>query len=353
MKTFLLAFTCIVLLVLAGHDVSAQPGCRYSYGLSLDCPDISGDTIVLGRVVRLTDIDRETGVHSDVKDLGSYPEGKVVIEVEEVLKGTADSLIEFTGHGGCYGPIEVGRRHIFNLNKTPNGYTNPHWSNPIDHLRTGEPEKYLNGLRALIRGERTSWLFGTLRAYDGLLPIEGITVVAERDGEKSEAVTDANGRYEFRDLPDGEYKVQPLLAPALRPAEISNIRHAKPGETAIVHRSILCGARLDFIAQHSGIISGRLEGPDGKPFDVSTATLWRFDKDAKISYRFGKPQNEPGVFTFVDLPAGRYMIQVISRGNGRSTSFYYPGVIYETDTQMIDLTVGQEMTGLVFKIPPH
>ena len=353
MKTFFFAFTCIVLLVLGSQDAVAQPGCRYSYGISLDCPDVSGDVVVLGRVVRLTDIDPENGVHIDAKDLGGYPRGKVVVEVEEVFKGTADSLIEFTVHPGCYGPIEVGRRHIFNLYKTPDGYTNPHWSNSIDHLRSGEPDKFLNSLRALIRGERISQLFGTLKAYDGLGPIEGITVVAEKDGEKFEAVTDAHGRYEFRDLPDGEYKVQPLLAPARRPAEISDIRHAKPGDTAQIHRSILCGVRLDFIAQHGGVIGGRIEGPDGKPFDVSTAALWRFDKDAKISYRLGKPQNEPGVFSFVDLPAGRYMIQVISRGNGRSTSFYYPGVIYETDTQMIDLTVGQEMTGLVFKIPPH
>ena len=158
MKILLFVFTCTALLILGSQEVYAQPGCRYSYGVSFECPDISGDTVVLGRVVRLTDIDRETGVHNDAKDLGGWPEGTVLIEVEQVFKGTAEAFIEFT--------------------------------------------------------------------------------VA-------------------------------------------------------------------------------------------------------------------GVFSFVDLPPGRYMIQVISRANGRSTSFYYPGVIYETDTLMIDLTVGQEMTGLLFKIPPH
>jgi hypothetical protein len=353
MKTFLVAFTCTLLLFWAGHDAMAQPGCLHSYPVSLDCPDISGDAVVLGRVVRLTSIDREAGEQVERKSLDTFPQGKVVVAVEEVFKGSADAFIEFTVHGGCYGPIQVGSKHIFNFYKTPNGYSNPKWSNSIDHLTPSELDKFLNGHRALIRGERVSTLFGKLRALDGLTPIEGITVVAEKDDVKVEALTDATGRYEFRELPEGEYKVQPLLAPALRPAEISDMRHAKPGDTAYIRRDAVCGVRLDFIAQHAGVIGGRIEGPDGKPFDVSIATLWRFDKEAKISYRLGKPQNEPGVFSFVDLPPGRYMIQVITRGNGRSTSFYYPGVIYETDTQMIDLTVGQEMTGLVFKLPPH
>jgi carboxypeptidase family protein len=352
MKIFLFVFTCAVFLVPGSQEVSAQPGCRYSYPISLDCPDISSDTVVLGRVVRLTDIDRETGIHSDAKDLGGWPQGKVVVEVEEVFKGSADTFIEFTLDGSCYGPIKVGSKFIVSLYKTPNGYSNPHWGD-VSYMEPSERNKFLNALRALIRGERLSKLFGTVRGLDGLGPIEGITVIAEKDGQKFEAVTDTKGRYDFRDLPDGEYKVQPLLAPALRPAEIDQMRHAKPGDSATVDRGTLCGVRMDFLAQHAGVISGYIEGPDGKPFDVSTATLWRFDKEAKISFRLGQPEKEPGVFSFVNLPPGRYMIQVISRANGRSTSFYYPGVIYETDTQMIDLTVGQELTGLVFRIPPH
>ena len=147
------------------REAVAQTSCRYSYSISLDCPDISGDTVVLGRVVRLTDIDRETGAHSETKDLGGYPQGKVVIAVEEVFKGSADAFIEFTVHGTCYGPIEEGRKHIFNLHKTPNGYSNPHWSNPLDYLKRASVDKFLSAHRALIRGERLSTLFGTLRAH--------------------------------------------------------------------------------------------------------------------------------------------------------------------------------------------
>ena len=108
---------------------------------------------------------------------------------------------------------------------------------------------------------------------DGLTPIEGITVVAEKDDVKVEAVTDARGRYEFRELPEGEYKVHPLLAPALRPAEISDMRHAKPGDTARIHRSILCGVRLDFFALHNGVVQRTYRGAEGKPFFVSSPQL--------------------------------------------------------------------------------
>ena len=134
----------------------------------------------------------------------------------------------------------------------------------------------MNAHRALIRGERLRTVFGTLQNKDGLGPIEGVTVVAEKDGEKFEAVTDSEGRYEFGELPEGEYKVQPLLAPALRPAEHSERPHAKPGDTARILRNTLCGVRLDFIALHNGVISGRIEDSDGEPIHASSATLWRF-----------------------------------------------------------------------------
>ena len=81
MKALFFALTCAVLLFCTAHELLAQPTCRYSYPMSLDCPDVSGDTVVLGRVVQLTDIDIETGIQSESKDLGGYPNGKVLCAV--------------------------------------------------------------------------------------------------------------------------------------------------------------------------------------------------------------------------------------------------------------------------------
>lgn len=353
MKALFFAFTCAVLLFSTTHEILAQT-CRYTYPISLDCPDVSGDTVVLGRVVQLTDIDIETGKLSESKDLGGYPNGKVVVAVEDVLKGSADTFIEFTVHHTCYGPIREGSKHIFNLNKTPNGYTNPKWSNTIDYLTPSERDNFLNAHRVLIRGERLATLFGTLRDKESLKPVDGITVVAEKDGEKFEALTDANGRYDFGELPEGDYKVHPVLAPALRPAEHGDMRHAKPGDTARIRRDAPCGVRFDFFALHNGVISGHIEDADGKPIHSSAATLWRLDKNSKTPFRQSVPQSEYGPFAFVDLPPGRYLIEVVMlNSRGPWPSFYYPGVANEKEAVIIELTRGQELSGLVFKLPPH
>ena len=352
MKALLFAFTCAFLLVCSTLEAVAQPTCRYSYPLSLDCPDISGDTVVLGLVVQLTDIDTKTGEQSEAKDLGGFPSGKVVIAVEDVLKGSAEPTIEFTVYGSCYGPIQEGRRHIFNFTKTANGYTNPKWSNSIDYLKPGERDNFLNAHRMLIRGERLATLFGTLRDKD-LKPIEGITIVGEKDAEKFEAVTDSAGRYEFGELPVGEYKITPQLAPALRPAEYSEMRHAKPGDTARIHKEVPCGVRFDFFASHNGVISGRIEDAEGKPIHSASATLWQLDKGSKSPFKQSVPQTEYGPFVFADLPPGLYLIELIKvNTDGPWRSFYYPGVVNEKDAIIIDLTEGQELKGLFFKLPP-
>lgn len=332
------------------NEAVAQPTCRYSYPVALDCPNISGDTVVLGLVVQLIDIDIKTGEQSEAKDLGGFPSGRVVIAVEDVLKGSAEPTIEFTVQG-CYGPIQEGRRHIFNFNKTANGYTNPKWSNSIDFLKPTERDNFLNTHRMLIRGERLATLFGTLRDKD-LKPIEGITIVAEKDAEKFEAVTDSAGRYDFGELPVGEYKVTPQLAPGLRPAEYSEMRHAKPGDTARIHQEVLCGVRFDFFASHNGVISGRIEDAEGKPVHSSSATLWRLDKGTKVPFKQSVPQTEYGPFEFADLPPGLYLIEIIKVGtDGPWRSFYYPGVVQEKDALIIDLTEGQKLKGLHFKLP--
>lgn len=354
MKRFFFAAVCTLLLS-CPIEAAAQPTCAFSYPVSLDCPDSSGDTVVLGRVATLTHINPQTGEESQTRALGFYPRGRVVAAVEEVFKGSAGAVIEFTVHGGCYGPIEEGRRYIFNIYRTSGGYTNQRWSGTLDYLTRSDATKFRDALRSLIRGERLSNLFGTLRDRERLQAIQGITVVAEKNGLKFRARTDATGRYEFRKLAEGEYKVYPLLSPALRPVEYSGLRHARPGDTARVLKNAACGVRLDFMASYNGVISGRVDGPDGKPFASAAAILLKFDSESKspTQYREYIRQNEPGTFSFVDLPPGRYLIEVFTpAGPGRAWIFYYPGVVYQRDARIINVAGGQRVTGIIVKLPP-
>lgn len=348
----LLFFACVLFLFCAREQAAAQPRCSFSIPVSLECANPAGDAIVLGRVVNLTHINPQTGEQSESESLGNDQAGTAVVAVEELLKGSASETFEFAVRSGCIGSLDKGKRYIFNMFKSSNGYSTHGWSY-IDHMSEDDKFKFLSMLRGLIKGERLSSLYGTVREQRSFNPIEGITIVAEKDDVKFEVLTDATGRYEFNPLPEGEYKVYPLLSAALRPAEDGRVQHARPGDTALVHKDLVCGIRLDFLASYTGAISGRVHGPDGNPFAAIGAVLYRYEGDSRSLYREYVRQLEPGAFSFVDLQPGRYLIIVNIPGKpGHSPGFFYPGVVYEKDAQIIDLTEGQQVTGLILKLPP-
>ena len=101
------------------------------------------------------------------------------------------------------------------------------------------------------------------------------------------------------------------------------------------------------------MISGRIEDAEGKPIHSSSATLWRLDKGTKVPFKQSVAQTEYGPFEFADVPPGLYLIEIIKVGtDGPWRSFYYPGVVQEKDALIINLTEGQKLSGLLFKLPP-
>lgn len=359
MKAKHLAPLC-VLLLFCSWEAAAQPTCFNNFYLPNSCPP-QEDIILIGRVITFFSVDetREDDP-SGYKVLRGPVRGRVVVAVEEVLKGEAAVEVELRFRSGCAGFIQKNEKYVFAVKKTSDGLFAQSWSNNLETMSPEDVAQSLEVIRSLVSGERQPRLFGTLRNVDR--PVPDITVVAEKGEERFETNTDASGRYEFRELPEGEYQVNPILPESLRPANDDNRQPRERYDYRVpVTDQGLCGARVDFLAWPNGVISGRVEDADGNPVkDVRIGLSWLIDKDVGQGAPYPADEvwgPQDGEFSFINLAPGPYLLVVDTEGRigsdgKRIGTLYYPGgVDWEEEAHPLDLAPGQKVTGLVIKLP--
>jgi hypothetical protein len=398
MITKRLAPLYVLLLLLCARSVAAQPTCFVNYDLSYPCVFPTADIIFVGRVVSVTDMNPDAAGKSqqvEVNRLYGTMRGKAVVAVDTLLKGKAAARVEISFYGVCWGYIEVGKQFVFNVRQTPTGLYVDNWSKELGIIPKDDETHYLEMMRAIIRGERQPRLFGRLRHYAAGYyfqvgqPIPNVTVVAENYTERFETRTNAEGRYEFRNLPDGEYRVFALLPESLRPPDTDSGEPRKRDERRVtIQNNIACGTPVDFVAWDNGAITVRVEDANGKPVKyraVAAAAFYRrgLGKDAdgkllkwvEVSLRIDEKMYESiesqsrirqvsgpkdGEFGFVNLPPGRYRLEFYA-GNADNTSEGVDGKFvflrYPSDVpgaknpQMINLAAGQQLREIVIRLP--
>lgn len=389
----------VFLLLLCARSVAAQPTCFVNYDISYPCVFPTADIIFVGRVVSVTDMNPDDAGKSrqvEVNQLNGPMRGKAVVAVDTLLKGEAPAQVEVSFYGVCWGYIAVGKQFVFNVRQTPMGLYADNWSRELGIIPKDDEARYLEVIRAISRGERQPRLFGRLRHYaEGYYyqvgqPIPNVTVVAENYTERFETRTNAEGRYEFRNLPDGEYRVFPLLPESLRPPDTgSGTPHERHEERAFIQNQVACGVPVDFVAWDNGAITVRVEDADGKPVKYragAAAALYRrgLGKDADgnllkwviVSLHIDESMQKDiesqsrirddwelkdGEFGFVNLPPGRYWLEFYG-GNADNTSQVVDGKFvfflrYPSDVpdakqrQMINLAPGQKIRDIVIRLP--
>ena len=348
------------LLLLCACGAAAQPTCFVTHPVSPDCPNISGDTIFSGRVVSITETDRKTGELKEIESLNGYWNGrevKAVVAVGELFKGEAEGTVEVAVIStGCYGQMSKGGTYIFHLGDEPPPRHAISWSFALESMREEEVAKIFEKMRALLRGEREPSLFGNLTNPEQRTPFAGLTVVAESGGAEFESRADADGRYEFRELPAGMYKVYPRLPPSLSLPEGSTVESRVGREYVTqIYKDNVCGVRRDFPLLDTGAIGGRAEVADTKHFILVRLYLKRLPEEPRRVFFSKDAVTLPatgGDFSFTHVPPGRYIVEAeVADDRSRTLSFYYPGVASRKDALEIKLDAGRALTGLVFKLP--
>jgi hypothetical protein len=182
------------------------------------------------------------------------------------------------------------------------------------------------------------------------------------------ATTDAEGRYEFRELPAGRYTVSanktgyvPLQYGQRRPME-----QGRPIE--IADKQIV--DKIDFRLPRGAVLSGRIVDEFNDPVaDVMVSVMQlRYMGGRRRPVPAGRSSqtNDLGQFRVWGLPPGEYLVsatlrsfgvdaQMMLGGSQDPTGYaptYYPGTANVSEAQRVTVALGAETSGVEFGLLP-
>jgi protocatechuate 3,4-dioxygenase beta subunit len=279
-------------------------------------------------------------------------EGKLAEVVNEeimptpvVLPNGEKEIRTVSGYVDCDHTFDVGETYFVyaNFSEEKDGTL------VVGRNRTGKLEdaaadlKYVN---ALPRAAPTVRIFGHIVRTDLsggkdkgelMLPLAGIKVTARSGKRTFEALTDARGKYELKNLPPGNYQVTPAY-----PAHLS----ASDGSLSARVSARGC-AELNFYTKSDVSLKGRVLDAEGRPlprFKVALIEADGAETTPEVMYTF---TDQEGHYWLTGIPTGRYLLFFnLSLMFGERSSrprTYYPGVWSEAQATVITVVEGENL----------
>ncbi|MGJ5817658.1 MSCRAMM family protein [Paludibaculum fermentans] len=293
------------------------------------------------------------------------------VRVTEPFKGVArDQVLELWGEiSSCFGGFDKGSSLLFYLH--PSGKPGK-WMTPACH-RTGDLRsaahdlKFLRGLPASAHGNRVS---GSVEFWEDSpvkeLPLnhvfQGVRVHAVGSPGSYESETDAQGVYEFRDLPPGTYTISidyPKGTALLFPVAIgrdnpSRRLNRKPGSDMQLVVTDSSGNGYDFVLAADTRVSGHVLDPDGRPMKGVCLELEVLRHKGPDDSEISKCTERDGSYVLEKMPAGRYRLAVNRGGEMSAASpfskFYYPGTSDTDKAAILTVAAGQHLDGIDIRV---
>ena len=231
----------------------------------------------------------------------------------------------------------------------------------------------------------TGRIKGQLRTADTNTPVRRAQVrISSSEIMPKTAVTDAEGRYEFRDLPSGRYTLTATKAGfvTINYGQTRPFESGKPielGEAQALDKA-------DFTMPRGSAISGRIVDEFGEPLaDAQVSAMrstWVNGRRRLQATGRTAQTNDLGQYRIYGLPPGDYYVSASTSGSGEmvmvdrvAATFvaaggpsssgagptasepksgyaptYYPGTSNGSEAQKITLSVGQEMSSADFSL---
>ena len=295
------------------------------------------DAVFIGVANRVVNIPNNTGL-----SIGPYLRTTVYFTIEEAFKGIGGTGIvldlDYCGHS-----FKEGERYLVYARRNPNSQQLDVRAGNTRTRPLSEAAEDLQYIRGLASEEPGSRVFGKVTQYTFNIKktlydpfdaesVQNIKVILEGNNSRQEVITDSQGKYEFRRLPKGIYRVRAELPTYLRYEE-----------QKIRVDGLRC-VPLDISARRKGEIAGRVFDSTGEtlihvpvslvPADASHEEIFAEPKNEEVVWPFSLTTLE-GRFWFSQLPPGRYLLIINrteyerSRGRQREPAlprFFYPGV---------------------------
>jgi hypothetical protein len=250
--------------------------------------------------------------------------------------------------------------------------------------------KDLDYLRAFAKLPNTSQIYGTYKRYtfdpnfvpkatpsimdhyippeeeyEAMAPMTGETVTVTTDaGAERHTEVDRDGRFSFKDLPPGIYKVAVSTPAKFAPAAgyVSGFG-LRADALELVPKGC---AEVTFRTQPDGHIAGRIVDGNGRPLGNVQVMVWNLGSEFNLyTSVLHEYNNEDGTFDLAPLPPGKYIlgayVWVLPQGYPamaddrerltQATLHFYPGTTHYADGKAINLDQGQHVSGITIQIP--
>jgi hypothetical protein len=329
-------------------------------GYERPCQSLAANVAFVGTVLETVAVEREQTVSGRKVSFNGYD---IRFRVDEPLRGVDSAqLVLGTGSGGgdCGTPYPPGTRLLIFGYRDDNGKLGTGLCMGNEILDGIHDEETLAPYRALAKQKGRVSIFGAVlrgRAKlddDGSIdegetkPWPAVHVLLASDSIALDIVTGKDGTFEFRDLPNGTYRLKPALSDRFdysREYEENYVATVSDGSCR----------QVGFIVYPATRIRGRLILPDNAP--SQTIEVVAFPTSMKQVGGFAGKWDytgEDGKFDLWPLLPGDYLVAVNANKSPSTDApypaTYYPGVtkretasvihVNEGDTREIEFRVG-------------
>jgi SdrD B-like protein len=316
-----------------------------------------------------------TGQVAEISYARFNPDGKPALFSEKVVHFTVDKafkgvdgrtieIVTNPNTASCGYDFKEGQRYFVYSRRDKDGKLKESLCGPTVPLEAAASDlAYMEELKGGVNGQRIVGAVVKLdrrdvKDYGTRSPVPGVEVILERGGEQfSKTVTNEEGRYEFRGLSEGDYRVRATLPSGLRVLSADG----KPKDHYIYLREDRGCPSESFFLTTTSSIRGRIVPPEGSSLPQQYLELVPLDeKGNEISSALtpsvtSRPQN--GGYYFRDVAPGRYLLAVNARNKpGKSDPvyplMYYPGVTTRQRATVIEVFTSGEIDLEDFMLTP-
>jgi hypothetical protein len=294
--------------------------------------------------------------------------------VEQGFRGVSGAEVEVRtniGGGSCGYYFSPGKRYLVYAGF--DSQTGEYWTSICSRTRPLEKaqddlayilgqadKKAKNGISGTVVMRAVNFVG---RHYSSDLgPVAGVTVAAQSGQHLFKATTNADGKYEFRNLPRGRYQVYLWDEVKEEASKLGVIWGDKYDvDLAAGAKSNCTGA--DFSVSPKAQVSGKVFDSDGEPLSkvrvsaiLAAPDAYVDDDRASFESRISDYTEEDGSYVLEGLPPGRYLIGVnIDSTPGKSLPFsptYYPEGSHKSSATAVVISGDEELEGYDLRLPP-
>jgi hypothetical protein len=288
---------CLLAFVLAAGflAVGVRPATACSCGGTLSpCQAFASSPIVfVGEVVSVEKVGADFHMRL-----------RVLRALKGISTGTAD--LWSSASSSCGVELDQGRRYVIYTHLS-GGRMSLHACGYGRELASGEPDPELPPVPGRVYGRVTRYDVDRIREFEPLAGVPAVRVALDRPGGRVTATSDRWGRFQFSDVPPGEYQLAVDAGKGLAPWMQRSV--VMPDREACVDTNV--------VLWPAGKMSGRVLTADGKPGrgiyvrllpDGAAASLLAQHVD------LAQTTGPDGRFTFEGLRPDNYVLAVNPEG---------------------------------------